>query len=152
MVLIHTLNNMGEVDALYEGYDHPDPNATSIGALAALRDVRDGTNRTGLNPKNEKLIRHIGFSGHKDAAVMIEMIQRDTENLIDGMLVAINANDKNFFNMQFNVIPVAAAKNIGIIAMKVFADGAMYTKKPNGRIRRHMWSFRLAVRNYRQRN
>lgn len=129
MVLIHTLNNMGEVDALYEGYDHPDPNAPTIGAMAALRDVRDGTNRTGLNPKNEKLIRHIGFSGHKDAAVMIEMIQRDTENLIDGMLVAINANDKNFFNMQYNVIPVAAAKNIGIIAMKVFADGAMYTKK-----------------------
>ncbi len=129
MVLIHTLSNMGEVDALYEGYDHPDPNATSIGALAALRDVRDGTNRTGLNPKKEKLIHHIGFSGHKDAAVMMEMIQRDTENLIDGMLVAINANDKNFFNMQFNVIPVAAAKNIGIIAMKVFADGAMYTKK-----------------------
>ena len=129
MVLIHTLNNMGEVDALYEGYDHPDPNAPTIGALAALRDVRDGTNRTGLNPKNEKLIRHIGFSGHKDAAVMIEMIQRDTENLLDGMLVAINANDKHFFNMQYNVIPVAAAKNIGIIAMKVFADGAMYTKK-----------------------
>ncbi len=129
MVLIHTLTKMEEVDALYEGYDHPDPNAGSIGALAALRDVRDGTNRTGLNPKNEKLIRHIGFSGHKDAAVMIEMIQRDTENLIDGMLVAINANDKQFFNMQYNVIPVAAAKNIGIIAMKVFADGAMYTKK-----------------------
>ena len=129
MVLIHTLNNMGEVDALYEGYDQPDPNAKSIGALAALRDVRDGTNRTGLNPKNEKLIRHIGFSGHKDAAVMMEMIQRDSENLIDGMLIAINANDKNFFNMQYNVIPVAVAKNIGIIAMKIFADGAMYTKK-----------------------
>jgi aryl-alcohol dehydrogenase-like predicted oxidoreductase len=31
--------------------------------------------------------------------------------------------------MQHNVIPVAAAKNMGIIAMKVFADGAMYTKE-----------------------
>ena len=30
--------------------------------------------------------------------------------------------------MQHNVIPVAAAKNLGIIAMKVFADGAMFTK------------------------
>lgn len=129
MVLIHTLSKMGEVDALYEGYNNPDPNAQTIGALAALRDVRDGTNRTGLNQKKEKLIRHIGFSGHYDASVMIEMIQRDTENLIDGMLIAINANDKLFFNMQYNVIPVAAAKNIGIIAMKVFADGAMYTKK-----------------------
>lgn len=128
MVLVHTLSKMGEVDAIYQGYDHPDPNARNIGALAALRDVRDGTNRTGLNPDHEVLIRHIGFSGHKDAAVMIEMIQRDTENLIDGMLVAINANDKLYFNMQYNVIPVAAAKKIGIIGMKVFADGAMYTK------------------------
>jgi len=33
--------------------------------------------------------------------------------------------------MQHNVIPVAAAKNMGIIAMKVFADGAMYTKEPH---------------------
>ena len=129
MVLIHALGRMEEVDALYEGYLNPDPNALAIGALAALRDVRDGTNRTGLNPKNEKLIRHIGFSGHGDATVMMEMIQRDSEDIIEGMLVAINANDKRFLNMQYNVIPVAAAKNMGIIAMKVFADGAMYTKK-----------------------
>jgi len=129
MVLIHNLNTLAEVDALYEGYLDPDPKAPTIGALAALRDVRDGTNRTGLNPKNEKLIRHVGFSGHNDTSVMIEMIQRDSENLLDGMLVAINANDRNYFSMQFNVIPVAAAKNMGIIAMKVFADGAMYTKR-----------------------
>lgn len=129
MVLIHNLNKMEEVDALYEGYDHPDPNAQTIGALAALRDVRDGTNRTGLNPDKEKLIRHVGFSGHNDAAVMMDMIQRDSENLLEGMLVAINANDKLYMNMQYNVIPVAAAKNMGIIAMKVFADGAMYTKR-----------------------
>ncbi len=129
MVLIHALGTMEQVDALYEGYANPDPNAQTIGALAALRDVKDGTNRTGLNPGKERLIRHIGFSGHSDAAVMIEMIQRDTENLLEGMLVAINANDERYFNMQHNVIPVAAAKNMGIIAMKVFADGAMYSKK-----------------------
>ena len=32
--------------------------------------------------------------------------------------------------MQHNVIPVAAAKGMGIIAMKVFADAAMYHKEP----------------------
>lgn len=129
MVLIHNLSRMEEVDALYEGYEDTDPSSQMIGALAALRDVRDGTNLTGLNPKKEKLIRHIGFSGHHDPAVMIEMIQRDSQDLLACMLVAINANDKSFCNMQYNVIPVAAAKNMGIIAMKVFADGAMYTKK-----------------------
>jgi aryl-alcohol dehydrogenase-like predicted oxidoreductase len=131
MVLIHNLNTMEEVDALYEGLYDTDPRSERIGALAALRDYRDGTNLTGLNPKEEKLIRHIGFSGHFSPAVMIEMIQRDKTDLLDAMLVAINANDRLNFNMQHNVIPVAAAKNMGIIAMKVFADGAMYTKEPH---------------------
>ena len=112
----------------FEGLYDTDSKAERIGALAALRDYRDGTNYTGLNPKEEKLIRHVGFSGHYDAGVMMDLIQRDSDNLIEGMLVAINANDKLNFNMQNNVIPVAAAKNMGIIGMKVFADGAMYSK------------------------
>ena len=131
MVLIHNLNTTEEVDALYTGYLNPNPQDEQIGALAALVDLRDGTNATGLNPKEEKLINHIGFSGHHSAAVMMDMIQRDEKNILDAMLVAINANDKLNFNMQHNVIPVAQAKNMGIIAMKVFADGAMYTKEPH---------------------
>lgn len=131
MVLVHSLESTAEVDALYEGLNHPDPRAENIGALAALLDFRDGTNLTGLNPKEEKLVRHIGFSGHHNPAAMMEMIQRDDRNILDGMLVAINANDRLNFNMQYNVIPVAAAKNMGMIAMKVFADGAMYTKEAN---------------------
>lgn len=128
MMLFHNLNTMEEVDAIYEGIDNPDPDAERIGALVGLRDYRDGTNLTGLNPKNEKLIRHIGFSGHHDPSVNMYMIQRDRTNLLDAMLVAINANDKLMFNMQHNVIPLAMAKNMGVIGMKVFADGAMYTK------------------------
>ena len=131
MVLIHNLNTTEEVDALFTAYDEPSPDQEQIGALAALVDYRDGTNLTGLNPKEEKLIKHIGFSGHYSAAVMMDMIQRDTKNILDAMLVAINANDKLNFNMQNNVIPVAMAKNMGIIGMKVFADGAMYTKYAN---------------------
>jgi hypothetical protein len=62
---------------------------------------------------------------------MMEMIHRDNIDLLDGMLVAINSNDRLKFNMQYNVIPVAKARNMGIIAMKVFADGAMYSKEAN---------------------
>ncbi len=131
MILIHNLTTMAEVEAAYEGLDKPDPGARHIGALPALLDYRDATNRTGLNPKEEKLVRHLGFSGHHSPPVMVEMIQRDEHNILDGMLVAINANDRLNFNMQYNVIPVAAAKGMGVIAMKVFADGAMYTKEAN---------------------
>lgn len=129
MVLLHSITSIHDLNEVFIGYHDVNPYDERIGALAALRDLRDGTDRTGLNPTEEKLIRHVGFSGHYSAPVMMELIRRDTDNLLEGMLVAINANDKLNLNMQHNVIPVAAAKNMGIIAMKVFADGAMYTKE-----------------------
>ncbi|MGO8820119.1 MAG: aldo/keto reductase [Desulfomonilaceae bacterium] len=128
LLQIHNLTHVDEVDAIFEGLETPDPKAEWIGALAALRDYRDGTNLTGLNTKEEKLIRHIGITGHFSSPVLMECLQRDTFNVIDTLLVAMNANDRRYFNHQYNVIPVAAAKNVGIIAMKVFADGAMYGK------------------------
>jgi aryl-alcohol dehydrogenase-like predicted oxidoreductase len=130
MVLVHTLENTAEVDVLYKGLETPlDPDG-NFGTLVALRDFRDGTNLTGMNPKNEKLIRHIGFSGHNNPPAMIDMIHRDEWGILEGMLVAINANDRLMFNMQHNVIPVAEAKGLGIIGMKTFADAAMYHKEP----------------------
>ncbi len=131
MVLTHNLNFQEEVDVMYKGLETPLNQEDNFGVLVALRDYRDGTNLTGLNPGNEKLIRHIGFSGHINSPAMINMIQRDRWEILDAMLVAINSNDKLYLNHQHNVIPVARAKNLGIIAMKVFADGAMYSKYAN---------------------
>lgn len=130
MVLIHTLHNTTEIDVLFEGLETPLDPKGNFGALVALRDLRDGTNHTGMNPDNEKIIRHIGFSGHNNPPAMIDMIQRDEWGILEGMLIAINANDKQMFNMQHNVIPVAEAKGMGIIGMKTFADAAMYHKEP----------------------
>ncbi|MGM0489599.1 MAG: aldo/keto reductase [Planctomycetota bacterium] len=127
---IHNLNFMEEVDAVYVGLEKPDPSSRHIGALAALRDYRDGTNSTGLNPNEERRIRHIGITGHYSSPVLMECIQRDEHELLDAMLVSINANDHLYFNHQYNAIPVAAAKGMGVIGMKVFADGVMFGRKP----------------------
>ncbi len=127
---IHNLTTVADVDAIYEGLNNPDPKAEHIGALAALLDYRDGTNLTGLNPKEETLIRKIGITGHHSSPVMMECLHRDEKEIIDSMLIAVNANDRRYLNHQNNAIPVAKAKNVGMIAMKVFADGAMYTKEP----------------------
>lgn len=128
-MLIHALMNQEEVEVLYKGLETPLSPDENCGALVALRDYRDGTNFTGTNPNNEKLINHIGFSGHKNPGVMMDLIQRDEFKILDAILVAINSNDKLYFNMQNNVIPVAKAKGLGIIGMKVFADAAMYHKE-----------------------
>jgi aryl-alcohol dehydrogenase-like predicted oxidoreductase len=129
-VQIHKLDNYDDVDAIYEGLINPDPKAEIIGALAGLLDLRDGTNKTGLNPLEEKLINHIGITGHLSAPTHIYAIQKDELNILDTLLVAINVNDKKYLNHQFNSIPVAKAKNMGVVGMKVFADGVFYGKRP----------------------
>ncbi len=129
LFMIHNLTAYEEVDVVYKGLETPIEDEDGIGALAALRDYRDGSNHTGLNPDGEKLVRHLGFSGHHDAPVMMDMIQRDRWDLLDAVLVSINVNDRRYRNMQYNVLPLAQAKNMAVIGMKAFADAAMYAKE-----------------------
>ena len=42
--------------------------------------------------------------------------------------MALNANDRACSAHQNNVLPLAVSKGIGVIAMKIFADGAFYGK------------------------
>lgn len=130
-IQIHNLTSQAQVDQIYEalelrGGKMPD----RIGALAGLLDFRDGTNHTGLNPEGRRYIRHIGITGHQNSQVLMNAIQRDELNILDTLLVALNANDRRYFSHQHNVIPVARAKGMGIIAMKVFSAGGIYTGMP----------------------
>lgn len=127
LMQVHALVNPSDVDAAFEGYDNPeDKSLPRIGVMAALRDFRDGTNRTGLNPGQKKYIRHIGITGHSNPYVHMYAMRRDRNNDFETLLVALNPNDKHFACHQYNSVPVAAAKNMGIIGMKIFADGALY--------------------------
>jgi len=137
LVQIHNINTLEEVDAIFEGLENPDPHAEHIGALAGLLDLRDGTNRTGANPAEEKLVRHIGITGHWNSPAYMEAIQRDRLGIIDTLLIAINPNDKLYLNHQNNVIPVAKAKGLGVIGMKIFSDGVMYGRDSGSRTFSH---------------
>jgi hypothetical protein len=44
--------------------------------------------------------------------------------------VALNVNDKLYLPHQYNVLPLAVARGMGVIAMKVFADGVFFGKEP----------------------
>ena len=134
-IQIHNLTSIQQVDQIYEALElrggrMPD----RIGALAGLLDFRDGTNFTGLNPERRHYVRHIGITGHQSSPVLINAIQRDELNILDTMLVALNANDRNYSSHQFNAVPLARGKGMGIIAMKVFSAGGVYTgmqRQPN---------------------
>ncbi|MEZ5361271.1 MAG: aldo/keto reductase [Bryobacterales bacterium] len=127
LLQIHHIGAQEDVDAAFEGYDNPgDKSLERVGAIATLLDFRDGSNLTGLNPKGRKWIRHIGITGHENPAVHMDAIQRDHKRVLDTLLVVCNPNDPHYFCHQTNSIPVANAAGMGIIGMKVFADGVMY--------------------------
>ena len=128
-IQFHNINTLDEIDMLFEGFDDPSPERPWIGALSAMLDLREGTNRTGCNPKNEKLVRHIGITGHWNTAAHIYAIQRDSQRVLDTLLVTINPTDCKFMGHRYNAIAAAAAADMGIIGMKVFADAAYYHKE-----------------------
>jgi aryl-alcohol dehydrogenase-like predicted oxidoreductase len=125
-IQVHNINAQDDVDMIYEGLETPNHDAAWLGALSGLLDLRDGTNRSGANPRLEKLVRHIGITGHYNAAALMYAIQRDSLRIIDTLLVALNPSDLSFFNHQYNTVPVAAAAGMGVIAMKVFLDAVYY--------------------------
>ncbi len=131
-IQIHALGSIQQVDQIYEGFDiRTDGRPRDrIGALAGLADYRDGTNHTGLNPERKHYIRHIGITSHQSSPVLMNALQRDQDNIIDTMLVALNANDRKYSSHQYNAVPVAVARGLGVIAMKAFADGSIYGKAP----------------------
>jgi aryl-alcohol dehydrogenase-like predicted oxidoreductase len=125
----HDINTMDEIDMLFEGLDDPRPDSDWLGALPAMLDLREGANRTGSNPKKEKLIRHIGITGHWNTAAHIYAIQRDSRRLLDTLLDTINPSDRKYLAHRHNAVAVAAAADMGVIGMKVFADAAYYHKE-----------------------
>ena len=127
-VQFHNINTMDEIDMLFEGYDDPRPEQDWMGAVAAMLDLREGTNRTGCNPKKEKLIRHIGITGHWNSAAHIYAIQRDRCRILDTLLVTMNPSDGKHMAHRFNAVAVAVAADMGVIGMKIFADAAYYHK------------------------
>jgi aryl-alcohol dehydrogenase-like predicted oxidoreductase len=130
-IQIHNLTTLDQVNQAYEGYGERGAKPPEkIGALAGLLDYRDGTNYTGLNPERRQYVRHIGITGHQSSPVLMSAIRRDRDNIIDTVLVALNANDRLCSSHQNNVLPLAVARGLGVIAMKIFADGSYYGKEP----------------------
>lgn len=128
---VEDIATLEDVDRIYEGMDERGRGkAERFGALAGLLDYRDGTNYTGANPDRRIYLKHVGLTGHRSSVILMNALQRDTEGIFDTLLVALNANDRRYCAHQYNVLPVAVAKGLGVVAMKAFAGGVFYGKPP----------------------
>lgn len=98
---IHNLSRMEQVEQIFA----PD------GAMTALVAARD-----------QKMVRHLGITGHADPDVLVEAIRRFP---FDTILLALNAADRHHRSFAEKLLPLAVEKEMGIIGMKIPARGAI---------------------------
>ena len=69
-------------------------------------------------------IRYIGFTGHKDPAVHLRMLDTAQKHgfHFDTVQMPINVMDAHFRSFTREVMPVAVKQGIGVLAMKTFGD------------------------------
>jgi uncharacterized protein len=135
--LIHIHDLKGEDDlAAIEAKD---------GVLAVLRKLRD-----------QKVTRFIGITSHTDPTVLKTALERHdfdcTQMALNAALVGMKSSPKGMVpntDMQTSfetvALPVARAKKMGIIAMKIFGQEALVGAAPNDKLLYYSLSLPVAT-------
>jgi aryl-alcohol dehydrogenase-like predicted oxidoreductase len=82
----------------------------------------DGALQAMIQAREEGLVRYISISGHTDPQVQIEALSRFP---FDSALIALSALDHFIYSFAEEFLPVANAKGVATIGMKVFALGKL---------------------------
>lgn len=73
--------------------------------------------------REQKLIRFLGVTGHKDPALLLEAVRREP---FDNVLMALNCADPHFLPFADDLLSECNRQGIGAVAMKVIARGAIF--------------------------
>ena len=86
--------------------------------------AEDGAIHAAIAAKQAGKIRYIGFTGHKDPAVHLRMLDTAQKHNFhfDTVQMPVNVMDAHFRSFTQEVMPVALKQGIGILAMKTFGD------------------------------
>jgi aryl-alcohol dehydrogenase-like predicted oxidoreductase len=76
-------------------------------------------------------IRYIGFTGHKDPAIHLRMLEVAVEHQLqfDAVQMPLNVMDAHFRSFQRQVLPVLVKDKVGVLGMKPMASGAILTSQ-----------------------
>lgn len=77
-----------------------------------------------LEAKKAGKIRYIGFTGHKNPAIHLQMLEVAAAHnfKFDAVQMPINVMDAHFRSFEKQVLPKLLADKIGVLAMKTFGD------------------------------
>ena len=70
-------------------------------------------------------LRHIGFTGHKDPAIHLAMLEAAQQAgfSFDTVQMPLNVLDAHYKSFEKNVLPVLQARGIGVLGMKSMGSG-----------------------------
>ena len=98
---LHDLRTREQLDTIFK----------KGGAIEALTEARAAGR-----------VRHLGLTGHHDPAILLEAMRRFP---FDTLLVALNPADVHGSSFLKTVLPVAREAGMGVIGMKVCAQGRL---------------------------
>jgi len=111
-----------------------------IGTLFDVNEVfaKGGAMEALTEMKEQKVVRHLGLTGHYRPDALMEGIKRYP---FDAILMAMSAADPHHFSFNEALLPLAVERQMGIIGMKVPGRGRLlssWTPQPLS-VQAHMW-------------
>jgi aryl-alcohol dehydrogenase-like predicted oxidoreductase len=111
-----------------------------IGTLFDVNEVfaKGGAMEALMEMKEQKVVRHLGLTGHYRPDALMEGIKRYP---FDAILMAMSAADPHHFSFNEALLPLAVERQMGIIGMKVPGRGRLlsnWTPQPLA-VQAHMW-------------
>jgi aryl-alcohol dehydrogenase-like predicted oxidoreductase len=91
----------------------------------------EGANAALLEARTAGKVRFIGFTGHKDPRIHLYMLEvaREYGFVFDTVQMPINVMDAHYRSFEKLVLPELVKQNIGVLAMKTLANGAILKSK-----------------------
>ena len=97
-------------------YDDPDRIFAEGGAMEAF-----------VEAKQAGKLRYIGFTGHKDPRIHLQMLEVAAERgfHFDAVQMPLNVMDAHFRSFAHLVLPYLVSQGIAVLGMKTFGDGVI---------------------------
>jgi uncharacterized protein len=93
--------------------------------------AKGGGVEAALAARNTGKARYLGFTGHKDPAIHLHMLDLAKEHglKLDAVLMPINVMDAHYHSFQHQVLPRLIAERIGVLSMKPIGGGIILKSK-----------------------
>ena len=114
---LHDIGTMYDIDQIF----------AKGGAMEALVEMKD-----------QKVVRHLGLTGHYRPEALMEGIKRYP---FDAILMAMNAADPHHYSFNEQLQPLAVEKQMGIIGMKIPGRSRLLSSwtPPSIEAQKHSW-------------